>query len=196
MLRGAKQLKEVHLQFCYGLGKVHIEGPTTLEILTYSGEHYCEIDIASSCKRVKVLQLTDTYISDDKWVLKYNFFGIVEELWFANCVLPVKTRWYLESLKVLTLFGSENRVEFETPNLECFIFHSGSRREIQIPLVISSKRFEAKLDCFYHGLSSTYFRLNRFSKSICCFTNCQTLTLGCHSTEVYICIYVYIYIYI
>ncbi|KAF3455754.1 hypothetical protein FNV43_RR00396 [Rhamnella rubrinervis] len=146
MLGGAKQLKEVELWFCFGLDKVHIDGSTTLELLSYGGEHYCEIDIASSCKRVKVFQLSDTDINDDKWV-KSSFFGIVEQLWFNSCSLPVKTRSYLENLKALKLVASNCKIEFETPYLECFTYHNRPLKWAQIPLVISSNGFEAKLDC-------------------------------------------------
>ncbi|KAF3448322.1 hypothetical protein FNV43_RR09035 [Rhamnella rubrinervis] len=182
-LCGAKQLKEVDLKFCFELNEVHIDGPTTLEVLRYCGKHYCEIDIASSCKRVKVLQLTHTKINDDRLVTS-KFYGIVEELMLRFCSLPVlvNTRCYLENLKVLKLIDSYCEVEFETPNLECFNFRSRSLMRY-IPLVISSNKFEARLDCFYHGLSSAYFLMKRFCQSISFFTNCQILTLGCHSTE-------------
>ncbi|KAF3448311.1 hypothetical protein FNV43_RR09024 [Rhamnella rubrinervis] len=174
VLRGAKQLKEVELWYCSELDKVHIDGPTTLELLNYGGEHYCEIDITSSCKRVEVFQLSDTDITDDKWI-KSSFFGIVQQLRFDSCSLPFKTRWFLKSLKALKLVGSDCKVEFDTPFLECFHYHIGSLEWAQIPLVVFPHGFEAKLDCTY--------LIKAFSQSIHRFTNCRILTLVCHSTE-------------
>ncbi|KAF3448293.1 hypothetical protein FNV43_RR09006 [Rhamnella rubrinervis] len=142
-LRGPK-LSEVSFRNCHGLETIQVDGPS-LDALQYGyeGENYCDINLASS-KSVKSLEIQSIYVTD-QW-LNSKFCGIVECLTFSGCIFPKvnHTRRYFNCLKRLIFFLCRCKsVEFATPNLECFTY--GGSLDSDIPLVISSRRIEAKI---------------------------------------------------
>lgn len=68
---------------------------------------------------MKLLQIRSTGIVADQW-FKPNFCGVVENLRFIDCYIPVKTRWYFQHVKRLELIHCECEAKLETPNLEWF----------------------------------------------------------------------------
>lgn len=179
ILRGEK-LRRVWFMDCYGLEKIEVDGPTGLDV-RYSGKSYCDISVASN-ESVKVLLIEEAHIID-KW-FDSNFCRFVENLVFCMCSFPVKTRWYFHRLKRLTLDKCHCKVEFETPNLERFDY-CGSQ-VWDTPLVISSRRFDAKLEVYQLSVDPIFrkFCIARLRDVIRFITQCQTLTLRCGSTEV------------
>ncbi|KAF3448341.1 hypothetical protein FNV43_RR09054 [Rhamnella rubrinervis] len=163
---------------CYGLEKIQVDGQTRNDDLTYGGKSYCDINVAST-KSVKLIIIEDTHIYG-KW-FHSNFCRFVEELDFVLCSFPVKTRWCFHQLKRLQLYDCPCKVEFETPNLERF-YYSGNL-EWDIPLIISSRRFDAKLQVDDLNVNPIFrpFSIARLSDIIRFIAQCQTLTLQCDS---------------
>lgn len=180
-LRGEK-LRRVNLLKCYGLEEIQVDDPTTsIDSLTYQGKSYCDISLEST-ESVKFLVLWAAPITKE-W-LNSKFSRFVENLELMACPLREKSRWYFEKLKRLELTEcSDCKVEFETPKLEWFNYDGNVL--CGIPLVISSRKFDAKLRV--SGLNFPEVEklsLACYSDIIRIISHCQTLTFVCMYAKV------------
>ncbi|KAF3449493.1 hypothetical protein FNV43_RR10221 [Rhamnella rubrinervis] len=187
ILRGAS-LKQVKLIRCPDLRKFHIEGPTSVEHVTYRGRtkwlSKCEMNIASCYKSIKVLELIDEWTGKE-WLETHScMLHNLEKLIVTRCNFRWNNaRLCLDKLKSAVLKDcSIEAGEIEAPNLVWFEYWSYNtkvdRRKISISS--TSSLLNVKLLFNYDKYYPLDYPASEYlEKLVRPFSNFQKITLAC-----------------